>query len=75
MNITVKTSTGNYDIILKRGALKDASKYFNLDRRVFIVTDSGIPKDYAECVAAQCKSAKIHIFPQGAAEGSGHQGH
>lgn len=50
----------SYDIIIERGGLKKAGEYMALDRRVMIVTDSGVPKQYAETVAAQC--GKPHIF-------------
>lgn len=56
MIIPVKTADGGYDILLERGALFSAGKQFNLKRRVLIVTDSGVPKHYAETVAKQCES-------------------
>ena len=53
MKLPVKTGTGGYNIHLERGALKKAGEYLNLSRRVLIVTDSGVPQEYAETVAAQ----------------------
>ena len=53
MIIPVKTSTGEYNIYLERGSLKKAREYLNLNRRTFIVTDSGVPADYAKTVAEQ----------------------
>ena len=44
MIIPVKTSAGGYNIYLERGSLKKAGEYLNLNRRVFIVTDSGVPE-------------------------------
>lgn len=67
MIIPVKTENGNYNIYLERGALNRAKGYFNLDRKVLIVTDSGVPYEYAEIVAKQCKDAVIFRFPQGEA--------
>ena len=57
-----------YDIILERGALAKAGEYLDLNRRVLVVTDSGVPKQYAETVAAQCKSPTLVTVPMG--EGS-----
>ena len=57
-----------YDITVQRGALKRAGEYFNLDRKVFIVTDSGVPHEYAEAVAACAKESMIVAVEQG--EGS-----
>ncbi len=65
MILTCQTSTNNYDIVIERGALRRASTHFNLDRRVCIVTDSGVPAQYAQAIADQCTYAVIHTIPQG----------
>lgn len=65
MIIPVKTANGGYNIYLERGALNRAKEYFNLDRNVLIVTDSGVPREYAETVAKQCRESIILVFPQG----------
>ena len=65
MIIPVKIETGGYDIVLEAGALKNVGKLLNLKRRVFIVTDSGVPAQYAETVAAQCESPIIMTVEQG----------
>ena len=65
MIIPVQTSTGPYNIVLERGTLKNAAEHMKLDRKVLIVTDSGVPAEYAKAVAAQCKEAVIHTIPQG----------
>lgn len=65
MVIPVKTSMGGYDIVLERGALARADKYFNLNRSVLIVTDNGVPREYSETVAALCREAMILVLPQG----------
>ena len=65
MILTTKTSVGQYDIVIKRGVLSDLSEYLNLNRKVLIVTDSGVPELYAKTVAAQCKEGYIYTFSQG----------
>ena len=65
MIIPVKTSTGGYDIVLERGAIKSLNKYLNLNRRVLIVTDSGVAAEYAETVASQCECSFIVTINQG----------
>ncbi len=57
-----------YDINVGRGTLARAGELFNLDRRVFIVTDSGVPAEYARQVASLAKESKILTVPEG--EGS-----
>lgn len=54
-----------YDIVLERGALKNASSYLNLNRKCLIVTDSGVPYEYAEAIKSQAKEGYIYRFPQG----------
>ena len=65
MIIPVKTQNGSYNIYLERGALKKAGEYFNLNRKVLVVTDTGVPIEYAETVASCCKDAVIVKFEQG----------
>ena len=68
MIIKVELSENSYDIILERKALNNINKYFNLNRRVLVVTDSGVPKEYAKTVAAHSKEAYIVTVDEG--EGS-----
>lgn len=65
MNIPVGLSHGSYNITLERGMLKKSSSVLNLDRKVLIVTDSGVPSEYSEVIAAQCKLAFIETVPIG----------
>lgn len=65
MRIGVKTAQGGYDIVLMRGAIEKAGEYFNLDRRVLVVTDSGVPREYSEKVAAAANKAHIVTIEEG----------
>ncbi len=65
MIIPVKTQSGGYNIYLERGVINKSSEYLNLDRKVLVVTDSGIPKEYSKKVASQCKDAVIVTIEQG----------
>ena len=67
MIIPVKTSTGQYNIVLKRGALSELKEHLKLERKVLIVTDNGVPCEYAKTVAGQCKQPYIVTIPQGEA--------
>ena len=68
MLIPVSLGERSYDILLERGCLQRAGELLQLDRRVLIVTDDGVPAAYAAGVAAQCGSAILETVPQG--EGS-----
>ncbi len=57
MNIYVDLEKNAYDIVIERGALKKAGEYLNLKRKVFIVTDGGVPEAYVKQVASCCDKA------------------
>ena len=65
---TMHVGVGNYDVFIERGALDQADKLFSLDRKVLVVTDSGVPTEYAARVAKQCREAHVVTVPEG--EGS-----
>ncbi len=65
MKIPVKLPLGSYDITVERGSLEKAGEICDLNRRVLIVTDDGVPKKYAETVAKQCKFPIIATLPMG----------
>ena len=62
--LQVKLGKG-YDVIVGRGALAKAGELFDLDRRVLIVTDSGVPERYASAVAAACREPHVVVVPMG----------
>lgn len=60
----------SYDIVVERGVLAEAKRHLDLNRRVFIVTDTGVPGAYAEMLAAQCKQSVICTVEMGEASKS-----
>lgn len=67
MTLNVKTSGGDYNIHIERGLLQRAGELFELNRKVLIVTDTGVPEQYAMTVASQCGEAVVFVFEQGEA--------
>lgn len=65
MKLHLELPEHDSDIIIERGAINKASQLMNLNRRVLVVTDSGVPEEYSKKIAAQCKSATIVTFEQG----------
>ena len=61
---------GGYDIVLERGALQRAGELLRLDRSVLIVTDDGVPSQYAAVVAECCKRPVVVTVPRGEASKS-----
>ncbi len=65
MIIPVKTQNGLYNIYLEHGGLNKAHEYLNLNRKVLIVTDTGVPKEYSQTVANCCKEAVVITIDMG----------
>ncbi|MGM9609578.1 MAG: chorismate mutase, partial [Eubacteriales bacterium] len=54
-----------YPIVLQSGGIYHAKEYLNLNRRVLIVTDDGVPSQYARTVEAQCATPTRVCIPAG----------
>ncbi|MBO5248863.1 MAG: 3-dehydroquinate synthase [Clostridia bacterium] len=65
MTLTVNLGMRSYPVVIQRGILSRAADWFDLDRKVLVVTDSGVPRIYAETVAKQCAQSVIVTFPAG----------
>lgn len=65
MIIPVNASEQSYDIVIERGALNRAGELLNLKRKVLVVTDDGVPKEYALSVAAKCQEPTVVTVAHG----------
>lgn len=65
MKLRVELGRDSYDITIEKNAIKKAGELFNLNRKVMIVTDSGVPEEYGDEVYEQCKEASITVIPEG----------
>ena len=56
---TIKVNLGenSYNVYVGGGLINEAKSLFDLDRKVLVVTDDGVPPEYAKAVAEQCKEA------------------
>ena len=70
MTIHMNLGKDSYDILVERGILARAHEHLNLNRRVLVVTDTGVPAEYAETVAALCKESVICTVETGEASKS-----
>ena len=66
--IPIILGENSYNITVGRDILQNAGELFRLDRRVVIITDDGVPSEYAEAVRAKCAEGRIITVPVG--EGS-----
>ncbi|MBO5313378.1 MAG: 3-dehydroquinate synthase [Clostridia bacterium] len=65
MILPLSLAEQSYDIVVERGALDKIGSYLNLDRKVLILTDSGVPKEYSQKVLSACKDGYIVTIEQG----------
>ena len=63
--ITINLAQNSYDINIGKDILKDAKQYLKLDRKVFILTDAGVPIEYSKTISQNSKDAIIFIAKQG----------
>ena len=68
MTIHMDLGRDSYDILIERGILAKAGQHLNLNRRVLVVTDTGVPEVYAKALAEQCRNSVICTVETG--EGS-----
>ncbi len=48
-------------------AAEHLADYVNLDRKVLVLTDDGVPKEYLDTVLAQCPNGSAEVVPMGGA--------
>ena len=63
--IRVELGPDSYDIVISRGVLSRAAEELNLNRKVLVVSDSGVPSQYVQIVLSQCKQGFSFVFPSG----------
>lgn len=65
MKLIVNTHTHSYPIYMERGCIAEIAKQINLQRKVMIITDENIPKEYIEIVKKQCKECYVYTSISG----------
>lgn len=66
MKIRMDLDARGYDIEIARGALDHAGEFCRLSRRVLVVSEPGVPREYAERLLAQCGAGSaLHLIQGG----------
>jgi len=65
MEIKVELGQRSYPVVIERGVLYRVGSYVDLNRKVMIITDAGVPNEYVEIIEQQCQNAEVHAFPKG----------
>ena len=63
--LRMELGENSYDIVVERGALQRVGELFDLNRKVMIVTDDGVPEEYADTVADFAAESTVFTVPQG----------
>ena len=72
LNVTKKDKIEdtNYDVIVEQNSLDKIGEYLNLNRKVLILTDSGVPTIYSKKVLDASLNGYIYTIPSGEASKS-----
>ena len=62
MELKVTTSQNTYSVIIERGILNHVAEYIDTKRRVYIVSDDGVPEAYQDILLSQFIDVSIYIF-------------
>lgn len=65
MILPINMGEKSYDIIIENGVLSKIGEHLYLDRKVLILTDSGVPCEYASEVARASKNAFVYTASAG----------
>ncbi len=63
LNVTMKDLS--YDVVIERNILNNVDSELNLNRKVLILTDSGVPTMYSKIVESKSKEAYIYTISSG----------
>ena len=64
--LEVSLGERSYNILIDKGSITNMASLFGIGhKRAFIVTDSGVPKEYAEAVASGFNSSYIYTINEG----------
>lgn len=65
MKLRIELKEKSYDIHIEKGILQKIKEYIDLNRKVMIVTDTGVPQKYMDVLKAQCSDGHSIVVEQG----------
>ncbi len=65
MKLEINLKERSYDILIQKGSLESLHQYVNLQRKIMVVTDEGVPKKLLKTVMDQCPNGFFHVMKQG----------
>ena len=65
MELAVKLSEASSRIIIERNSINHLSDYLDLNRKIMIISDDGVPSVYQQTLLKQCPSGHLYLCEQG----------
>ena len=65
MELRVNLKENSYSIVLGNNLIKNIDKYYSLNSKVLVVTDSNIPSIYSDLITNKCKEGYQYIIKEG----------
>jgi 3-dehydroquinate synthetase len=65
MKLNIQLTESNYDVIIEKGCIQNVSRYSDLKRNIFIITDTGIPNSLIEMLQTQLPNAYVYRIEAG----------
>lgn len=63
--MTINLGERSYPILIGKGLLSSAKELLNISGKALILTDSGVPRQYAEAVLESLGGGRIYTVPEG----------
>ncbi len=65
MIIKVKTELSSYDVVIENGIINNVSNFIDANRKILIISDSGIPNQYIHCIENQFSDHNTFVLDSG----------
>lgn len=65
MELRVNLRENSYSIVLGSNLIKNIDKYYSLNSKVLVITDSNIPSLYSDLITNKCKEGYQYIIKEG----------
>ncbi len=65
MELNINCNQEKYKIILENGIINKIGEYINLNRKVALISDEGVPEQYIAAIKSQCNNCLTIILKQG----------
>ena len=67
MEILVHSKQQDYKVLIERGLLSRVNTFIDPKKRVYIISDTGVPQEYKDSLMRQFENSSLFVFPQGEA--------